>query len=456
MRIRSPTGIPEDAHSMIVRSKRHSVSDVAGLVVVADADDDDARPSPRARDDRTRDRDKDRDRVQAGRSFGGHHGSFGHGLVQSLRIYAERARHASGGTGRCVAALALLALAALGAVLCAALWLRPELLGYQWYMQPWSPDCFVVQRGFKTGGNANRMEALFYAQDLAQARGFRYIAVPPDWQNWLCKLYDENSIRAFPVPLVPVGSGAGCPSIFFPLFEEGLRDAAKDTCEEWHLANFFRLPWYATPEAQARLDFSAWGLFLPSGHGFREAAEARLAALREAHPGKKVVTVHKRWLSVSCSKGVNPSSISPANVMERYCHMTPGIVVELLASVGLALADVVIVVSSDGYVKEEESGAGSEHWNFVPDDVPFMVQVWTWILSDVHIGHPFSTIDRTFFGFRFLFVVCCVSSDPLHLLHCAPSKQRHGVQVALLRLQGLRPLSAQETLPKSPRRSWRQ
>ncbi len=274
-----------------------------------------------------------------------------------------------------------------------ALWLRPELLGYQWYMVPFQPDCFVVQKGFKTGGNANRVEALFYALQLAESRQFRYIAIPEDWQAWLCKLLNADSIRNMPIPLVPVDTPEGCPEVFDAL--SGLRSERVDVCEEWHLANFFRLPRYL----DLKWKYDYWRYFLPTGRttgkNYRRNGNARMQQLQEQHPGKLIVTVHKRFLSVWCNKDINYAQMASRPLLDRYCHLTPEMVLETLAEAGYRDVDELhIIVSSDGYMPNEDQMFRDMSWEFQGEEVSFFTQIWTWILSDVHLGHPNSTIDQ--------------------------------------------------------------
>jgi len=309
-------------------------------------------------------------------------------LGHSARLHIEKSRRQLEGFRTVQLVVSLSTLFILGLVLF-WLWMRPELIGYQYHKVILSkPSCFEIQRGFKTGGNANRMEALFYALHLAYEREFRYIAVPDDWQQWMCKIFNEKSINDFPVPIVPTDTGKGCPNVFYPIFLKQIRKKEIDVCEEWHLANFYRVPWYL----HSKFNFENWKYFLPTGGNYREIANKRMQDVRLAHPNKKLVTVHKRWLSVWCSKNIDPSRIPRNDVRERFCHLTPDVVLDQVAKAGLNVDEIHILVSSDHYMKEEDSRMAI--WEMETEEVPFMSQVLTWTHSDLHIGHPNSTIDH--------------------------------------------------------------
>jgi len=279
-------------------------------------------------------------------------------------------------------------------LLCFGLYMRPEYIGYQFHSQWRSPNCFVMEEGFKTGGNANRIQALFHAFHLAERRKFKYIAFPEDWQKWMCKLYSEKSINNFPVPVVPVDGYAGCPEVFGNLSKTGIRNRWTDSCEYWHLANFFRLPWYSPHTYR----LSDWKYYLPTAHQYREKATTKLENIRKKHKDKKILTVHKRWLSVWCTDKTefNPS---PSQV-DRWCHISPAMVLEQLAIANISKDNIYGIVSSDGYMKVEDVAFQVEGYHFQTEEVSFMTQVWMWILSDIHVGNPHSTIDHMACRFR--------------------------------------------------------
>jgi hypothetical protein len=313
-------------------------------------------------------------------------------------------KQACGGCSRCalqrrsLSSLVLSALACLAIALWQlALWLRPELVGYQFHRGVLShPDCLVLVQDFH-GGHANRMVAFFNLFHLAEHRGLRYVAVPPTWQGWLCKLYSGEALARWPVRIVPTEGGMGCPDVFFPIARQALRDAERDACEEWHQSNLFRVSWYLPLDFK----FGYWRYLLPDAGGHRAAAEARIAQLRRDNPGRQVVTVHKRFLDVWCSTQINLERLDMYDFVERHCHLLPDMVAAVLErEAQLALEHTKIVVSTDHYMRAEERLFADKGWEFESDALPFIANMWTWVLSDVHVGHPNSTIDQAACRFR--------------------------------------------------------
>jgi hypothetical protein len=276
-----------------------------------------------------------------------------------------------------------------------ALWLRPELLGYQFHKGIFShPNCIMAVQDFH-GGNANRIQAFYNLFHLAEYRKLKYFAIPPVWQAWVCKLYTAEAISKWPVKVVPSESGEGCPSVFAKIAKQHVRDA-NDVCEEWHQSNLFRLNWYLSDVLKFR--FSYWKYLLPDAADHRQKASDRIANLKAVNPGKEIVTVHKRFLDVWCSTTINVERLPMYDLVEQYCHLIPAAVEDILVNqAGFKMSQVKVVVSTDHYMKEEEK---LFEWEFESDSMPFIANMWTWVLSDAHLGHPNSTIDQTACRFR--------------------------------------------------------
>ncbi|GBG28164.1 Hypothetical Protein FCC1311_043872 [Hondaea fermentalgiana] len=330
--------------------------------------------------------------------------------LQALRLHAERVGPAK-----------LLACGA--SVVCVILvflmWLYPEYIGSDIPTLVFGGRTCMVLDSFniEVAGNANRMDSLIIAAELSRSKGYDYLAVDDVWQAWMCKVYSDESIDNLKaiIPVIPLSkpyTSENCVA-FARMYQSGQVKKLEDTCETgWSHSSFYRYPWHHKAPGEL-FPFGDWRYLAPTGKGALDATLARLETIRSAHRGKKIVAVHRRWLSRSCVKPIQLSELDKYDEYEKYCHLTPDMVRSYLSQSGISEDEAHVIVSTDGLVPEED--ALFSMWQIESEDIPFMQQVWLWVYADVFIGNPKSTIDQAACRWRTLYCKDCLPCLPQDL-----------------------------------------
>mmetsp|Transcript_7130 Transcript_7130/g.11339 ORF Transcript_7130/g.11339 Transcript_7130/m.11339 type:complete len:314 (+) Transcript_7130:39-980(+) len=179
------------------------------------------------------------------------------------------------------------------------------------------------------------------------------------WFQWFHNFFDVSTF-----PLEVTGGGV------LPIFS---RCRAKVTAE----ALFY---------SETKMNESKYWDMLHPRERYKEKAVAFMQGLRAAHPGRLIVSVHKRGFEGNCGHFV--SSFSSKKHPEWYCGMTVNSLEQnILPAYRLDPTNVLVVLVSDG---QDPEGDASFNLTYKGS---FLSAVWLMTLTDFHIGTNASTID---------------------------------------------------------------